>query len=57
MTMILTEKKVEPIFGKELLIAVGAFPCGSHAFMYGVFTANGREGGLNGEVDHSVGPV
>ena len=55
--MILTEKKVEPIFGKELLIAVGAFPCGSHAFMYGVFTANGREGGLNGEVDHSVGPV
>ena len=53
----LTEKKVEPIFGQRLLIAVVTFPCGSQAFIYGVFTAIGNEGAFIGETDHSLCPV
>ena len=53
----LTEKKVEPIFGQELLIEAGSFPCGPHAFIYGFFTAIGNEGALSGEAVHPVGPI
>ena len=55
--MVLTDNEVELVFGKVLLIGDGSLPCDPHAFIYGVFTAIGSEGALNGVVVHFTDPV